>query len=44
MWTIDLLLGGMGLIHCIMISVRRLPSQFDDVLGCLPEKVLKVLL
>ena len=44
MRIIELLLGGLGLIHCITISVRRQTSPFDAVLGCLPEKVLKVLL
>ena len=44
MWTIELLLGGIGLIHCIAINVHRHTSPFDEVLGCLPEKVLKVLL
>ena len=33
-----------GLIHCLAISVGRRTSQFNGILGCIPEKVLKVLL
>ncbi len=43
MRTIDLVPGVLGLIHCIVISVRRHTSPFDDELGGIPEKVLKVL-